>query len=107
MKKNLKKKNYQTQIMRTDINLCAYQNINRRFQKYHKLGILEEINTVGGSLHGRKDFKVSEKGLVFLIADGMHPDIYKNLKNFSQSKLFQTFIFPYFERRTLENVQYL
>ena len=80
----------------------AYQNINKRFQKYHKYGILEEIATVGNSKHGRKDFKVSEKGLVFLIADKVYPDIYKNLKNFSQSKLFHTFIFPYFESQTIE-----
>ena len=80
----------------------AYQNINKRFQKYHKLGILEEIKTVGNSKHGRKDFKVSEKGLVFLIADGMHPDMHTKFKYFSQSKLFQTFIFPYFESQTIE-----
>ena len=80
----------------------AYQNINRRFQKYNKLGILEEITTLGNSQHGRKDFKVSEKGLVFLIADGMYPNIYENFQSFSQSKLFQTFIFPYFESQTLK-----
>ena len=80
----------------------AYQNINKRFQKYHKFGILEEITAVGGSQYGRKDFKVSEKGLVFLIADKIYPDMYNNFRNFSQSKLFQTFIFPYFESQTIE-----
>ncbi len=80
----------------------AYQNINKRFQKYHKFGILEEITTLGSSQHGRKDFKVSEKGLVFLIADKTYPDMYKNFRNFSKSKLFQTFIFPYFESQTIE-----
>jgi hypothetical protein len=80
----------------------AYQNINKRFQKYHKFGILEEIPTAANSQHGRKDFKVSEKGLVFLIADKVYPDMYKNFRNFSQSKLFQTFIVPYFESQTIE-----
>ena len=80
----------------------AYQNINKRFQKYHKIGILEEITPVSNSPHGRRDFKVSEKGLVFLIADKVYPDMYKNFRNFSQSKLFETFIFPYFESQTIE-----
>ena len=80
----------------------AYQNINRRFQKYNKLGIIEEITTLGDSQHGRKDFKVSEKGLVFLIADGIHPNVHTSFRNFYQSKLFQTFIFPYFESQTIK-----
>jgi hypothetical protein len=80
----------------------TYQNLRLRFKKYHEFGILERITTIGDSEHARKDFKVSEKGLVFLIADGMHPDMHANFEYFSQSRLFQTFIFPYFESQTIE-----
>jgi hypothetical protein len=80
----------------------TYQNLRLRFKKYHELGILERITTVGDSEHARKDFKVSEKGLTFLIADGMHPDMHTKFEYFAQSRLFQTFIFPYFESQTIE-----
>ena len=80
----------------------AYPNINKRFRKYHNIGILEEETTIAGFAHGARNYKVSEKGLVFLIADGMYPNIYENFQRFSQSKLFQTFIFPYFESQTLK-----
>jgi hypothetical protein len=80
----------------------AYQNLRLRFKKYHQFGILERITTIGDSEHARKDFKVSEKGLVFLIADGMHPDIHTNFEYFAQSNLFKTFIFPYFESHIFE-----
>ena len=85
-----------------DYKPLAYPNINKRFRKYHSFGILEEETTVAGFAHGARKYKVSEKGLVFLIADGMYPNIHKNFQTFSQSKLFHTFIFPYFESQTLK-----
>ena len=81
----------------------AYININKRFRKYHRLGILEEETIVGGYAHGARNYKVSEKGLVFLFLDVIHPNIYENFRNFSQSELFQTFILPYFESKTIEH----
>ena len=80
----------------------AYININKRFRKYHRLGLLEEETIDGGYEHGARNYKVSDKGLIFLFLDVIHPNIYKNFKNFSQSKLFQTFILPYFESKTIE-----
>jgi hypothetical protein len=81
----------------------AYININKRFRKYHRLGLLEEEAIVGGYAHGARNYKVSEKGLVFLFLDVIHPEISENFRNFSQSKLFQTFILPYFESKTIEH----
>jgi hypothetical protein len=82
----------------------TYPNINKRFQKYYKLGILEEITIVGSSQHGRKDFKVSEKGLVFLIADGMHPEI---LNIFLKVDYFRLLSFLILKVKQLNNIQYL
>lgn len=81
----------------------AYININKRFRKYHSLGILEEEIIEGGYAHGARNYKVGEKGLIVLFLDDIHPNIYKNFKTFSQSKLFQTFILPYFESQTIEH----
>ena len=80
----------------------AYININKRFRKYHRLGLLEEETIDGGYEHGARKYKVSEKGIVFLFLDIIHPKIYENFRNYSQSKLFQTFILPYFDSKTIE-----
>jgi hypothetical protein len=81
----------------------AYININKRFRKYHRLGLLEEEIIDGGYAHGARNYNVSEKGFVFLFLDVIHPNIYEMFRNFSQSKLFQTFILPYFESKTIEH----
>jgi hypothetical protein len=81
----------------------AYININKRFRKYHRLGLLEEEIIDGGYAHGARNYRVSEKGLVFLFLDVIHPNIDDNFRKFSQSKLFHTFILPYFETKTIEH----
>ena len=81
----------------------AYININKRFRKYHSLGILEEETIDGGYAHGARNYKISEKGLIFLFLDVIHPDIYENFISFSQSNLFHTFILPYFESQTIKH----
>lgn len=79
----------------------AYININKRFRKLQRQGILEEEKIIGGSSHGAKNYRITERGLVFLIADGYDHLIIKYYKYFYQTKLFQTFILPYFENKTL------
>lgn len=80
----------------------AYININKRFRKLYELGFLEEINVPGGFLHGARNYKISEKGFVFLLAHKVHFDFYKYFKELSKTKLFQIFISPYFDNKTIQ-----
>jgi hypothetical protein len=80
----------------------AYININKRFRKLNKLGFLEEINNPGGYLHSARNYKISEKGFVFLLGHKVHFDFYKYFKELSKTKLFQIFIVPYFDNKTVQ-----
>lgn len=80
----------------------AYININKRFRKLHKSGFLEKVNVSGGYLHGAKNYKISEKGFVFLLAHKVHFDFYKYFKELLKTKLFQIFIVPYFDNKTIQ-----
>lgn len=80
----------------------AYININKRFRKLHRLGFLEEVNVPGGYSHGARNYKISEKGFVFLLSHKVHFDFYKYFKELSKTKLFQIFIAPYFDNKTIQ-----
>jgi hypothetical protein len=80
----------------------AYININKRFRKLHKLGFLDEINVQGGYLHGARNYKISEKGFVFLFVHQVHFDFHKYFNELSKTILFQIFIAPYFDNKTIQ-----
>lgn len=80
----------------------AYININKRFRKLHKLGFLDEITVPGGYLHGARNYKISEKGFVFLLSYRVHFDFHTYFNELSKTKLFQIFIVPYFDNKTIQ-----
>jgi hypothetical protein len=56
------------QMKKENENVMAYKNIGRRVLILHKHGYLAEVNLKDvENLHGRKDYKVTMKGLEYLI----------------------------------------
>ena len=80
----------------------AYININKRVRKLYQSGFLEEVKVPGGFLHGARNYKISEKGFVFLFAHNVHLNFYKYFGELSKTKLFQIFIAPYFDNNTIQ-----
>lgn len=57
----------------------AYNNVNKRIVNLAKAGLLEETK-IGESIHGRKDYKLTMKGLSELIPHILaHPEEVKNI----------------------------
>jgi hypothetical protein len=81
----------------------AYININKRVRKLYKLGFLEELKVPGGFLHGARKYKISEKGFVYLFARNAGLNFYKYFGELVKTDLFQIFIAPYFDNKTLQD----
>jgi hypothetical protein len=62
-------------------NAFSYKNIGKRFVRLAKHAILEEINLQGvENLHGRKDYRLTTKGLEYLLPYVlMHPVEVQNM----------------------------
>lgn len=57
----------------------AYNNVNKRIMNLVKDGLLEEVK-IGESIHGRKDFKLTMKGLEQLMPHvTAHPESAKTI----------------------------
>lgn len=76
MKKESREKNL-------DIKVMTYRNINKRVIKLAKLGLIEEetkLDVHAVNIHGRKDYKITTKGLECLIPHMMaYPEDVKNI----------------------------
>lgn len=67
------------------VKLISYKNVNKRFIKLYNEGILEEVN-IKDNLHGRKDYKLTMKGLEQLIPYLLtHPNEVKNLVKYMET----------------------
>jgi hypothetical protein len=42
------------------VHVIAYKNINERFRNLAKMGMIEPIEVIGITLHGRKDYRISK-----------------------------------------------
>jgi hypothetical protein len=72
------------QMKKEDEHVMAYKNIGRRVLILHKHGYLEEIKLENvENLHGRKDYKVTMKGMEKLIPYIMtHPEDVTNINEY-------------------------
>jgi hypothetical protein len=63
------KKDAKTKSLDTTKKIMTYKNINKRVVKLANLGVIEEIkpDAYTVNLHGRKDYKLTIKGLPYLV----------------------------------------
>lgn len=82
----------------------AYKNVHRRVQSLLKSGLISEIVIPGGFKHGAKNFALTTRGLVYLysILWGSK-DISDLIRSHRESPLLRTFIYPFFEIKTIAN----
>jgi hypothetical protein len=86
----------------------AYKNVHGRIQRLLKMQLISEIVVSQGFKHGAKNYRPTTRGLVYLYSILWGP---KSSPIFPQkiallnkdNILFQTFLFPYFEFKTLAN----
>jgi hypothetical protein len=84
----------------------AYKNVHRRIKRLFEANMIEEVETKGGFKHGAKNYKLTTRGLVYLFAELVIPDIGNISLTYSENILFRTFLYPYFERNTIKSATY-
>jgi len=94
------------------LNSTDYKNILRRIQKLERLELIEECRSVT-SKHGAKYYKLSEKGLFYIITKipsfiGEYlnaTQVFKLLQiNYPEAFIFQLFLYPYLDVRTIGKI---
>ena len=85
----------------------SYKNIHRRVEKLFNNGLIEEVKIEGGYKHGARNFKLTDRGLIYFISEtNIIESILSFAEKYPNNLLFETFIYKYFERRTLRNATY-
>lgn|GEM_PF-3442975 len=95
-------------------NSTDYKNIHRRIQKLKKLKLIEERKSLNKkSDHGAKYYKLSEKGICYIILNttsfiGEYLNITQIIKllrgNYPNSFIFRLFVNPFIEHKTIEEI---
>jgi hypothetical protein len=84
-------------------NSIAYKNVHSKIQKLFAGGLIEEVE--GKYLHGAIFYRISPDGWFNLILRGEfdYPTIYRGAatKYYSDNIIFKTFVYPYFEKKTI------
>jgi hypothetical protein len=82
----------------------AYKNVHRRVQGLLSQRLINEVAAPGGFKHGAKNFALTDRGLIYLysILWGAK-NIVETIKSHKNSALFQTFVYPFFETKTINN----
>jgi len=81
--------------------VISYKNIHRRVEKLLRNQLIREITVEGGYKHGARKFVLTERGLTFLISE--FPVLLPQfIQMYKDSILFKTFIFKYFELKTIK-----
>jgi hypothetical protein len=83
-----------------------YKNIHRRIRSLYRNGFIEEVETTGRTPHGRIDYKISEKGLIYLFLNLKNIEICKLIVKYTDSAFIEIFINSIFEETTLRNCTY-
>jgi hypothetical protein len=81
----------------------AYKNVHRRVRRLFQARLLEEKKRVGGYKHGAINYRLTSRGLVYIFSETLTPkNIHEIMTNYPTNSLFNTFIYPFFEKTTLE-----
>jgi hypothetical protein len=84
----------------------AYKNVHRRIKKLFESNLIEEIKAEDGFKHGARNYKVATRGLIYLFSQAYVPHEKSIFLSYSENVLFRTFVYPYFERRTIKSATY-
>lgn len=85
----------------------SYKNIHRRIEKLLQNKLIEEITVYGGYKHGARNFGLTERGMAFLITEtGIPNQLPELVSMYKNSLLFETFVFNYFELKTIKSATY-
>jgi hypothetical protein len=87
----------------------AYKNVNKRIQKLRSLNLIEEVKMQ--SEHGAKYYRLTTGGLFNLLYKHklrsiMWLSAYKFFQNYGDNIIFKTFVYPYFERETILQINH-
>ena len=82
----------------------AYKNVNRRIKKLFDAKLIEEVTIHGGFKHGARNYRLTSRGLVYILAEEYIPlnDVSRITSMYPDNILFNTFLYPYFDRRTIK-----
>jgi hypothetical protein len=93
---------YQLYKLQKELNrTISYKSIHRRVEKLLQNQLIREITVEGGYKHGARKFVLTDRGLTFLISEFgvLLPQL---IGMYKDSILFKTFIFKYFEPKTIK-----
>lgn len=80
----------------------AYKNVHRRIQRMREAGLIEEISQPGGYKHGAINYRLTDRGLMYLFSELMTPmNIHEIMLKYPNSSLFTFFVYTNFENKTL------
>lgn len=84
----------------------AYKNVNARVHRLYEAGLIEKVRKKVG-FHNAVNYRLTARGLVYIFSELMSPsDAAAIILSHSENILFETFVYPYFERRTLKRATY-
>lgn len=82
----------------------AYKNVHRRIRRMHEAGLIEEISQPGGYKHGAINFRLTNRGLMYLFSELMTPkNIHEVMLKYPKNSLFRFFVYNNFEKETLRH----
>lgn len=84
----------------------AYKNVHRRIKKLFKSELIEEVKSEGGFKHGAINYKLTTRGLVYFFSELGVPNLYSIPSLYSENILFGTFLYSYFEKKTIKSATY-
>ena len=99
-------------VYRRIVNSTDYKNIHRRIKKLKKLQLIDECSSVKSN-HGAKYYKLSEKGLFYIIIKvssfiGEYLSVTQVFKllhlNYPETFIFQLFLRPYLDIKTIVGI---
>ena len=82
----------------------AYKNVFRRVQRLHSLNLIEKVKKIE-SQHAAIYYRLTTGGIFYLLYKRQYKPVSETLKkffkNYSDNIIFKTFVYPYFEHRTI------
>jgi hypothetical protein len=82
----------------------AYKNVHKRVTRLADLHLIEEFDYKYPGTHGAKYYKITDKGIFYLIySSRTYPDSLRleNLIRYHGDPVLETILFPYFEDKSL------
>jgi hypothetical protein len=81
----------------------AYKNVHKRVARLAELHLIEQINYKYSGRHSAKFYKITPKGIFYLIySSSLYPDSLRleNLIRYHGDPVLETILFPYFEDKS-------